>query len=187
MTKIYFLLINSQMISSYVWFFLPREASLSFSFLLICILVISLFSSTIVAIVSMDKYINFSYIFTIVTMVTIDILLGIIVLILTVFIVKQYKDANKMKKQITELNSLTKSQQVKYGKSFEHFVPFINNFPANRETTVFLGMPLDFIAFEEDSIKFIEVKTGVSELSSKQKRIKKLIEDKKVEFHELRY
>ncbi|MFW9872084.1 MAG: Holliday junction resolvase-like protein [Candidatus Thorarchaeota archaeon] len=80
-----------------------------------------------------------------------------------------------------------KSAYVKFGKSFENFVPFISNFPGNRENTTFLGMPLDFISFDEDSIKFIEVKTGNSQLSPKQRKIKQMIENKQVEFKEVRY
>ena len=114
-------------------------------------------------------------------------LLGIVVFVATVIAVILYKRTMAQKQEIRELQSLVKSQQVKFGKSFEHFVPFTKDFPGNRENTVFLGMPLDFIAFEEDCIKFIEVKTGQSQLSSKQKHIKQLIEAKNVEFHELRF
>ncbi len=98
-----------------------------------------------------------------------------------------YRKISKLKKELREALSLVKSKEVKFGKSFEHFIPFINNFPGDREKAVFLGMPLDFIIFDEGSIKFVECKTGQSQLSSKQKNIKKLIEDKKVEWHELRY
>ena len=80
-----------------------------------------------------------------------------------------------------------RSAYVKFGKTFEHFAPFTNNFPGNKETFVFMGMPIDGICFDEDSVKFIEIKTGNAKLSSKQERIKKLIEDKKVEFKEVRY
>lgn len=181
--KIYFLLTNPQIISSYVWFFLPSEASLSFSFTLNWIVVKFLFSSTILTIGTIVKYINFSILQAIVTMVTIVIITIIFLVILGLL----YNKLSKLKKELNEAKSLIKSQQVKYGKSFEHFVPFIDKFPADRENTIFLGMPLDFIAFEDDSIKFIEVKTGVSQLSNKQKHIKQLVEEKKISWHELRY
>ncbi len=48
-------------------------------------------------------------------------------------------------------------------------------------------MPIDLIAFDKDTIKFIEVKTGQSQLSPKQKYIKKQIEEGRVEFKEVRY
>lgn len=99
-----------------------------------------------------------------------------------------------MKSKIVELEEELKkykfgikSAYVKFGKSFENFVPFIHNFPGDREKTQFLGMPIDFISFDEDTIKFIEIKTGNSQLSPKQKNIKNMIEDGKVEFREVRY
>ena len=97
-----------------------------------------------------------------------------------------WKRTKSLELSLKTSQSSLKSAYVKFGKSFEHFVPFIKDFPADREKTVFLGMPIDFISFDEDSVKFIEVKTGQSQLSKKQKFIKKQIEDGKVEFKEVR-
>lgn len=80
-----------------------------------------------------------------------------------------------------------RSAYVKFGKTFEHFAPFTQNFLCDKEKVVFLGQPIDYIAFEEDSIKFIEVKTGNAELSPKQQKIKNLVNQGKVEWRELRY
>lgn len=118
------------------------------------------------------------------TIVTIGLIWGVI---LIVSIIWQYTKIKRLLNENQELRSLTKSQQVKFGKTFEHFVPFTADFPANKENTIFLGMPIDFIAFEENCIKFIECKTGQSQLSSKQKHIKQLIEGRNVEFHELHF
>ena len=41
---------------------------------------------------------------------------------------------------------------------------------------------IDGINFEDDKVVFIEFKTGNSNLSNKQKRIKNLVENKKVEW-----
>lgn len=99
-----------------------------------------------------------------------------------------------LSKKIKTLEETNKKQEfqlrsayVKFGKSFEHFIPFCKDFPGDKENTVFLGMPLDFISFNQDKIIFIEAKTGDSKLSQKQKRIKKLIEEGKVEFKEVHY
>ena len=82
-----------------------------------------------------------------------------------------------------------RSVYVKHGKAWEHFVPFMSSFEkvADKDNAVFIGMPIDFIAFDDDAIKFIEVKTGKAKLSHNQQRIKKLVEDKKIEWHELRF
>ncbi|MBS3142360.1 endonuclease [Candidatus Woesearchaeota archaeon] len=81
------------------------------------------------------------------------------------------------------------SANVRHGKSWEQFVPFMPEFEkiASKDNFMFLGNPIDGIAFDEDAIKFIEFKTGTSRLSPKQQRIKKQIEEKNVEWHELRY
>ncbi len=168
--------------SSYVSFFLPSASRVSFSFLETWMVVISLFS-TIFPIVNIVRYLSFSLLHnSMVNIVTIAIIIiGIVVSYW------QYRKNKQLHQYVQDLQSQVKSQQVKYGKSFEHFIPFIQDFPADREKTVFLGMPLDFIAFEEDAVKFIEVKTGQSQLSPKQKQIKHLIKERKVEWYELRY
>ncbi len=97
------------------------------------------------------------------------------------------KKLKQLKQENKKLKSAIKSKEVMFGKSFEHFVPFIKDFPADREKTVFLGMPIDFICFDDDYIKFIEVKTGQSALSPKQNKIKRMIENGLVKFIEVRY
>lgn len=79
-----------------------------------------------------------------------------------------------------------KSVYVKFGKSFEHFAPFTKYFK-DKNTATFLGMPIDYICFDEDKIRFIEIKTGKSKLSQKQLKIKKMIENNQIEFKEIRY
>lgn len=94
---------------------------------------------------------------------------------------------SSLQQEFADLKSKFQSQSVKHGKSWEHFVPFMENYPGDRDSSVFLGMPIDYISFGGDKIKFIEVKTGQSRLNEKQKAIKKLVEEKKVEWHELNY
>jgi len=98
-----------------------------------------------------------------------------------------YLKFKKLKHELKKTRSELKSAYVRFGKSFEHFVPFTKKFTGDLEKTVFLGMPIDFICFDKDSIKFIEVKTGQSKLSQKQNRIKKQIDEGKVKFMEIRY
>ena len=86
-----------------------------------------------------------------------------------------------------ELEHKYMSMNVKHGNQFESFVPFMENYPGKKENTVFIGRPVDFISFDDDSVKFVEVKTGKSGLNEKQKKVKELIEGKNVEWHELRF
>ena len=88
-------------------------------------------------------------------------------------------------------DSKFRSSAVSWGKSIEHFVPFMTKFPLPPEDVVFLGMPIDYVGFTDTEsakkckVHFIEVKSGVSFLSTKQKNIKKAIEEGRVVFHEI--
>jgi predicted Holliday junction resolvase-like endonuclease len=75
---------------------------------------------------------------------------------------------------------------VKHGKSFENLFPFMSNYPYDSRNFRFIGDPIDGLSFEDNKIVFIEFKTGISKLSEKQKRIKELVEAKKVEWKEIR-
>ena len=99
------------------------------------------------------------------------------------------KELEELKRIHKELDFKLRSTQVKHGKAWEDFVPFMPEFEriANKDNFTFIGMPIDGIAFDNDAIKFIEVKTGKSTLNAKQKQVKMLVEDKKVEWHEIRY
>ena len=70
--------------------------------------------------------------------------------------------------------------------SFEQLFPFMKNYPYNPRNFRFIGTPIDGLSFEDDHIAFIEFKTGNSNLSGLQKRIKDLIQKKKVEWKEIR-
>ena len=105
------------------------------------------------------------------------------------FIVWKYlnKEMVLLKEVLKRYKFGIRSAYVKFGKTFEQYAPFTKNFPGDKNKFVFLGCPIDGIIFDEDKIRFIEIKTGNSMLSPKQKFIKKQIEDGKVEFREVRY
>ena len=63
---------------------------------------------------------------------------------------------------------------------------FLDQFSFDPETCVFLGRPIDYIAFDDDIITFIEVKTGKSQLSTKQRHIRDLVNSKQVAWKEIR-
>ena len=84
------------------------------------------------------------------------------------------------------LDSVKKSKSVINGTVLESVSPFLPDFPIDGDDIKFLGNPIDFIVFantaEEGncSINFVEVKTGNSRLSKKQKNIKTAIEEGRV-------
>lgn len=79
------------------------------------------------------------------------------------------------------------SISVRHGKFLEHYIPWIREFfPYNPERFRFIGNPIDGILFGDDKIIFMEFKTGKSLLNEAQKKIKSLVENKKVEWKEVR-
>jgi len=118
----------------------------------------------------------------------IGILIGIVLMIIAYFAFLQPKIKN-LNKEIDKLRFDFRSKVVTHGQSWEQFVPFMTEFEkiSKKENFTFIGMPIDGISFDEDSIKFIEIKTGTSQLNKKQKHVRDLVKEKKVEWFELRF
>jgi len=74
------------------------------------------------------------------------------------------------------------SERVRLGQTAENFAAFHESFPYNRKYTKALFQPVDLICFEEDEIIFIDVKTGNSQLSKKQRQIRDNIKAGNVRF-----
>ena len=84
--------------------------------------------------------------------------------------------------QYAKLFSQKKSSEVRTGKITEQIAPFLADYPLNSQTARFIGDPIDFVHFDEDMVTFVEVKSGKSQLSKKQRNIRDLIKEGKVEF-----
>jgi len=99
--------------------------------------------------------------------------------------------AHIVEKAKVRQDSKFRSSAVNWGKTIEHFVPFMTKFPVPPEDVVFLGMPIDYVGFTNTDSKtkcevhFIEVKSGNAFLMGKQKNIKQAILDGRVKWHEI--
>jgi predicted Holliday junction resolvase-like endonuclease len=89
--------------------------------------------------------------------------------------------------QEIRLDAIQRSSAVTRGKVTEHIVPYLPGFDLDPKDIRFLGTPIDLIAFkglngcrEEVEIVFIEVKTGRSVLSARERAVKRAVEEKKV-------
>ena len=89
--------------------------------------------------------------------------------------------------QEIRLDAVQRSSAVTRGKVTEHIVPYLPGFDLNPKDIRFLGTPIDLIAFkglndslEDIEIVFIEVKTGGSVLSARERAVKKAVEQKRV-------
>lgn len=123
-----------------------------------------------------------------------SIVLGLVLIGVVVFYnrkIKKLKDDFEVEKGLIKIDAKKRSGAVQWGKTIEHFVPFMTDFPVPAEDCTFLGMPIDYVAFTDTSSKtkcavhIIEVKSGSSFLMSKQRNIKKAIEEGRVHWHEI--
>lgn len=139
------------------------------------------------------------------TLLIISLFLAIVIFLLTVKLKEYVEEVAQLRKQIEETaaahiiekakvkkDSTFRSSAVNWGNSVENFVPFMTNFPIPPEDVNFLGKPIDYVGFtntesvDNCEVHFIEVKSGKSFLSQKQKNIKKAIREGRVKWHEVR-
>lgn len=118
-------------------------------------------------------------------------LLILIVFLLTLLIIQFFR--NQCDKEKLRKDAVKRSKAVINGQVAEQIAPFLPDFPANPSDARFIGKPVDFIVFSGlsenekiDEILFVEVKTGKSLLSEREKEVKKAIEQRKVRYVEYR-
>ena len=118
-------------------------------------------------------------------------LLILIVFLLTLLIIQFFR--NQCDKKNLRKDAVKRSKAVISGQVTEQIAPFLPDFPANPSDARFIGKPVDFIVFSGlsenekiDEILFVEVKTGKSLLSEREKEVKKAIEKGNVRYVEYR-
>lgn len=108
---------------------------------------------------------------------------------------EKLKEAHEeeLRREVTKARKDAKkrSAAVQWGKSIEHFVPFMSDFPVPAEDVTFLGMPIDYVGFTDTGSKtkcavhFVEVKSGQAGMMSKQRNIRNAILEGRVHWHEI--
>jgi predicted Holliday junction resolvase-like endonuclease len=89
-------------------------------------------------------------------------------------------------------DAVHRSQAVTAGKVYEQLIPYLPAFPYNPKDVRFLGSPIDLVIFDGladgrvRQIVFVEVKTGGSSLTSRERSIRDVIQAGDVEWTELR-
>lgn len=91
-----------------------------------------------------------------------------------------------LKQELSDIKSQQQSKAVRLGQLTEQVIPLHYNFGVDYKTLVPMFRPIDYVSFEDDKITFIEIKMGSSQLSQKQKNIKRLIQEGRVYFKEVR-
>ena len=89
-------------------------------------------------------------------------------------------------------DAVQRSLAVTAGKVYEQLLPYLPDFPFNPKDVRFLGSPVDFVVFDGLSdgqvtrVVFVEVKTGGAELSARERWVRDVVRERRVEWHELR-
>ena len=94
------------------------------------------------------------------------------------------------RRKLRDAASMLQGARVDRGLIAEQFAPFTKKFDElgwDPQEFKFLGRPVDGVQFQDDEVIIVEFKTGESQLTSRQRNIKKLIAEGKVRFEEIRF
>jgi predicted Holliday junction resolvase-like endonuclease len=103
---------------------------------------------------------------------------------------KEWKQ--EQEKQIRQ-DAVQRSQQVTTGKIAEQLVPYLPNFNYNPKDARFIGSPIDFVIFDglnDEAVEqirnviFIEIKTGASALTKRERLVRDAIKAGRVKWVE---
>lgn len=89
-------------------------------------------------------------------------------------------------------DSIERSYATLKGRLMETLTPYVGTFPWNPRDCRFIGSPVDYIVFDklseegEVSIVFLEVKTGRSRLTKRERSVRDAILKGRITFEELR-
>jgi predicted Holliday junction resolvase-like endonuclease len=89
-------------------------------------------------------------------------------------------------------DAVLRSQAITAGKVHEQLVAYLPGFPYNPKDVRFLGSPVDLVVFDGlaegrlRSIVFVEVKSGGSTLTARERWVREIVEHREVEWAELR-
>ena len=116
------------------------------------------------------------------------ILTAVLFLLLIIQTIRLHSGNSKIRR-----DAIKRSRSVIGGQLAEQVAPFLPGFPCNPGDARFIGKPVDFIAFpgmtednEVHEVLLIEVKTGKSNLSGREREVKRAIAEGRVRYVEYR-
>ena len=110
---------------------------------------------------------------------------GIVALLIVAMLVPRF--ARRMRTE-----GALQSRAIVRGQIYEQLVPYLPGFHFNPKDAQFLGRPVDFVVFDgldEGDLRrivFVEVKTGASTLTTRERRVRDAIQRGCVEWTEIR-
>ncbi len=118
----------------------------------------------------------------------VKILFAVLLLLLLIQTIRLHRDRSSLRS-----DAIKRSRSVIGGQLAEQVAPFLPGFPCNPGDARFIGKPVDFVAFpgitegkEVREVLLIEVKTGKSALSGREKEIKRAVAEGRVRYVEYR-
>jgi len=105
---------------------------------------------------------------------------------------KKLKEEIEKKKEEIRADAIKRSSSILVGKSVEKLIPISKKVEYDARDFRWLGDPIDYVVFNglaENDLKeivFLEVKSGEAELNERQKKIKEIIEKKKIRWKEIK-
>ena len=106
-------------------------------------------------------------------------------------LIQKIKDSGRIREERSD--AVKRSRAVIGGQFAEQLAPFLPDFPCNPGDAYFLGKPVDYVAFPGsaenlpvEEVLFIEIKSGTSSLSEREKQIRAAVQKGNVRYVEYR-
>jgi predicted Holliday junction resolvase-like endonuclease len=121
-----------------------------------------------------------------VLLLALGIVIGAIIALLCVAMIAPRYTRNARKDAVLQSRAVTR------GQIYEQLVPYLPEFQFNPKDAQFLGRPVDFVVFDglDDGdlrrIVFVEVKTGASKLTTRERLVRDAVRDGRVEWTQIR-
>lgn len=96
------------------------------------------------------------------------------------------RSRRKAKRALERVENRKRSQSTRYGQLTEQFAPWMQHWPFDPEAFRFLGDPIDGVQFTEEAVYLVEIKAAGARRSSRQSRIRELVEQGRVGWLEFR-
>jgi predicted Holliday junction resolvase-like endonuclease len=124
--------------------------------------------------------------------IAIVVVVAILAVIFSVYIIRSIY-ARRFRDEMDQArkDAVSRSRASLGGKFTEQLVPFFPDFAYDPTEVRFIGSPIDMVVFpglaqgDPREIVILEVKTGNSQLTSVQKKIRQLVEDGMVRWDEV--
>lgn len=113
-------------------------------------------------------------------------ILAIAVIVLVIALVASVGSYRRRIQELEEARAAEegrrRSLSTTYGRITEQVAPFLETYPYEARDFRFLGTPVDGVQFTDDKVVFVEFKANTSRLSPRQAKVKRLVEEGRVEW-----